>query len=102
MNKDIKKTVYKILDKDNLAREDTMHLIQETLVEMLPCKRETNFEKVIQEMKLKGISFEAITRAKRKFLEEHPELISKTEEKIRNMEEECYIEEYSNHIPRID
>lgn len=42
-----------------------------------------------------------ITRARRKFLEEHPELIPKETEKARRIEEEKYIEEYSKHTPTI-
>ena len=53
-------------------------------------------------MKYQGISFEAITRAKRKYLEEHPNEISKETEQIRRQEKENYFVEYSRHVPRID
>lgn len=102
MNKNIKKTVYRILEKDKLAREDTTYLIQQTLIEMLPCNQGTAFGQVLQGMKYQGISFEAITRAKRKYLEEHPNEISQETEQIRRQEEENYFMEYANHIPRID
>lgn len=102
MNKNIKKVVYKILEKDKLAREDTMYLIQQTLIEMLPCNQGTAFGQVLQGMKYQGISFEAITRAKRKYLEEHPNEISQETEEIRRQEEENYFMEYSKHIPRIN
>ena len=52
-------------------------------------------------MKYKGISFEAITRAKRKFLEEHPDLVDDDTEQIRRQEEQEYEYEYSRHIPNI-
>lgn len=102
MNKNIKKVVYKILEKDKLAREDTMYLIQQTLIEMLPCNQGTAFGQVLQGMKYQGISFEAITRAKRKYLEEHPNEISQEIEEIRRQEEENYFMEYSKHIPRLE
>jgi len=102
MNRNIKKVVYSILEKDQLAREDTMYLIQQVLIEMLPCNAGTAFGQVIQGMKYKGISFEAITRCKRKWLEEHPNRISKEAEQIRREEEENYYMEYSNHIPHIN
>lgn len=35
MNRNIKKVVYEILSKDKLAREDTMYLIQQTIIKML-------------------------------------------------------------------
>ena len=102
MNRNIKKTVYKILEKDKLAREDDWYLIQQTLIEMLSCNAGTAFGQVLQGMKIKGISFEAITRARRKFFEENPELrIEKAEIARREKEEEYYLE-YANHIPRID
>ena len=102
MNRNIKKVVYEILSKDKLAREDTMYLIQQTIIKMLDVNRGTAFGIVIQGMKYKGISFEAITRAKRKFLEEHPDLIDDDTEQIRRQEEQKYEYEYSRHIPRID
>lgn len=102
MNRNIKKTVYKILEKDKLAREDDWYLIQQTLIEMLPCNQGTAFGQVLQGMKINGISFEAITRQRRKFLEENPQLKEQNIENIRRQEEEEYYLEYANHIPRID
>lgn len=98
MNRNIKKTVYKILEKDKLAREDDWYLIQQTLIEMLPYDHGTAFGQVLQGMKAHGISFEAITRQRRKFLEEHPQLKEKNIEEIRRQEEEEYYLEYANHI----
>ena len=96
MNKNIKKIVYNILDTDKYAREDTMYLIQKTILQMLNCNQGTAFGQVIQGMKYKGISFESITRAKRKYLEEHPTAISKETQQTRRQEEENYFMEYSN------
>lgn len=101
MNRDIKPVVYSILRKDKLAREDTMYLVQQTIMQMLDVNQGTAFGIVIQGMKYKGISFEAITRAKRKFLEEHPDLVDDDTEKIRRQEEQKYEYEYSRHIPNI-
>ena len=53
-------------------------------------------------MKVKGISFEAITRHKRKFFEEYPEYLTEEIEEVRRNEEDKYHFEFSNHIPRID
>ena len=101
MNRNIKKIVYKILEKDKLAREDDWYLIQQTLIEMLPCNQGTAFGQVLQGMKINGISFEAITRQRRKFLEENPQLKEQNIENIRRQEEEEYYLEYASHIPRI-
>ena len=101
MNKNIKKTVYKILQEDSYAREDDWYLIQQTLMQMLPCNTGTAFGQVLIGMKVKGISFEAITRQRRKFLEENPQLRVQNVEKARREEEEEYYLEYGRHIPRI-
>lgn len=61
---------------------------------MLPCNQGTAFGYVLQGMKYKGISFESITRHRRKFLEKHPELKDEKTEQARREEEEKYILEY--------
>ena len=94
MNRNIKKTVYKILQEDSYAREDDWYLIQQTLMQMLPCNSGTAFGQVLQGMKVQGISFEAITRQRRKFLEENPQLRIQNVEKARREEEEEYYLEY--------
>lgn len=98
MNKNTKKVVYKILEKDELARKDDWYLVQQTLIEMLPCNQGTAFRRVLQGMKYKGISFESITRHRRKFLEKHPELKDNETEQARREEEENYILEYGTKI----
>lgn len=98
MNKNTKKVVYKILEKDELARKDDWYLVQQILIEMLPCNQGTAFGQVLQGMKYKGISFESITRHRRKFLEKHPELKDSEVEQSRREEEENYILEYGKKI----
>ena len=102
MNKNIKPVVYRILDEDKLAREDTWYLIQKTITSLLNVNQGTAFGIVIQGMKYKGISFEAITRAKRKWIEENLDRISDEIEQIRREEEQNYYMEYSKHIPKIN
>ena len=95
MNKAIKNVVYTILEQDELAREDTWYLIEQTVMQMLPCNQGTAFGQVLQGMKYKGISFEAITRHKRKFLEKNPQLVTAKNEEIRRNEELAYHMEYA-------
>lgn len=102
MNRNIKKVVYKILEQDKLAREDTWYLIQQTLIKMLPCNAGTSFGQVLHGMKVNGISFEAITRQKRKFFEEYPEYLTDEIKNTRCAEEDKYHFEFSRHVPRID
>lgn len=95
MNKNIKKTVYKILKEDEYAREDDWYLIQQVVIALVPGNSGTAFGTILTEMKYEGISFEAITRARRKVREEFPELRAKKDiEKARREEEENYILEY--------
>lgn len=101
MNRNTKKVAYKILTKDKYAREDDNYLIMQVLQQMLPCNEGTAFVQVLQGMKYKGISFESITRIRRKFLEENPQLKEQVVEKARRKEEEEYYLEYSRHIPDI-
>lgn len=98
MNKNTKKVVYKILERDELARKDDWYLVQQTLIEMLHCNQGTAFGQVLQGMKYKGISFESITRHRRKFLEKHPELKDNETEQARREEEGNYILEYGTKI----
>lgn len=94
MNRGIKKTVHKILLQDEYARQDDWYLIQQVVMELLPCDSGTGFGQVLQGMKIKGISFEGITRARRKFFEQYPQLKVEDVEKARRKEEEKYINEY--------
>ena len=101
MNKRIKPVVYRILRDDELARNDDNYLILKVIQELEPETIGATFFTVMTKLKYKNISLESITRARRKFFEENPGYRNKTTE-VREKEEENYILEYSNHIPRID
>lgn len=102
MNKNIRPTVYKILQEDEYAREDDNYLIFKTLNELTGIDKSTAIWSTLNNMKYKGISFEAITRARRKFFEEYPELKEKKSEEARKVEEEKYYMEYAKHVPYIN
>lgn len=102
MNKQIKPTVYKILEKEELARKDDNYLILRVVQELVVFDKGTAFVKVLAGMRHKGISFEAITRCRRKFMEENPQYKNLEVENARRIEEENYIMEYGNHVPRLD
>lgn len=101
MNRNIKKTVYKILQEDSYARENDNYLILRVVQEIEPAIAGTAFSNVMQQISFRGISFEGITRARRKFFEEYPQLKVESVEKVRREKEEEYKEEYSKHIPYI-
>lgn len=94
MNKKIKSTVYEILDLDEYSREDDWYLIIKTLQQILDFDAATAFIKVLQGMKYHGISFESITRYRRKWEELHPEIEIKARNK-RQDEEKIYHMEFS-------
>lgn len=94
MNRNVKKTVYKILEKDNYARTDDHYLILKVVEELVPELKGETFITVMTGLKYKGISFESITRARRKFLEEYPEFKDSEITMVRKQEEENYFMEY--------
>ena len=95
MNKLIRKTVYKILDEDEKAREDDNYLILKVVQELEPELAGTTFANVMFNLKYKNISFEGITRARRKWVEEHRDLLNSNVENARRKEEENYFAEYA-------
>lgn len=99
--REIKKTVYKILNEDEYTRGDDNYLILRVIQELEPSIVGTAFSNVMQQLGFRGISFEGITRARRKFFEEYPQLKVEKVEKVRREKEEEYREEYSNHVPYI-
>lgn len=99
MNRETKKIVYNILETDEYARENDNYLIFKTLNEMIGINKETAIVNVLNNMNYKGISFESITRHRRKWLEEHPEIKEKlkvTEKRVQ--EEESYYLEYKREL----
>lgn len=100
--REIKKTVYKILQNDEFAREDDNYLILRVVQELEPAIAGSAFSNVMQQLSFRGISLEGITRARRKFFEEYSELKVEKAEKARREKEEEYYLEYSKHVPRID
>lgn len=103
MNICIKEIVYEILDNDEKARENDNYLIYKVLEKALGISNITPFYSTIALMKDYGISFESITRRRRKWLEENPTIKASLKvTKMRKEEERRYIIENMHHIPRID
>ena len=96
MNKLIKKTVCKILDENEQAREDDNYLILKVVQELEPELAGTTFANVMFNLKYKKISLESFTRASRRWAETHQDLLNSDVEKARRKEEEKYFTEYSN------
>ena len=96
MNKLIKKTVYKILDENEQAREDDNYLIFKVVQDLEPELAGTTFAHVMLNLKYRKISLESITRARRKWAETHQDLLNSNVEEARRKEEENYFAEYSS------
>ena len=95
MNKLIKKTVCKILDENEQAREDDNYLIFKVVQELEPDLAGTTFAHVMFNLKYREISLESITRARRRWAEIHRDLLNANVEEARRKEEENYFAEYS-------
>lgn len=95
MNKLIRKTVYKILDENKEAREDDNYLIFKIVQALAPDIAGTTFANVMFNLGNKQISLESITRARRKWAEQHRDLLNSNVENARRKEEENYFVEYS-------
>lgn len=99
---EIKRAVHKILQQDEYARQNDNYLIMRVVQELETELAGTTFINVMQKLSFKGISCEAITRQRRKFFEEYPELKVEMAERARREKEQVYRIEYSKHVPRID
>ena len=95
MNNLIRKTVNKILDENEQAREDDNYLILKVVQELEPDLAGTTFAHVMLNLKYRKISLESITRARRKWAETHKDLLNANVEDARRKEEENYFAEYA-------
>lgn len=102
MRKDVAKMTRKILLEEPYSRENDGYLIRRVIEELESNLYKKDFEKIMDNIQFTGISFESITRARRKFFEENPNLkVEKTEIARREKEQEYFLE-YSKDIPRLD
>lgn len=90
--KKLTEVVEEILRTDELARKDDCYLILEVIRRIYPFEIGKTFANVMLGAQEKGISFEGITRARRKVQQKYPELKDRKTEEIRKKEEEEYRE----------
>lgn len=90
--RNLEKVVEEILRNDELSRKDDCYLILEVIRKMYPFEVGKTFADVMFNAKSKGISFESITRARRKVQRKYPELKDEEVAEIRNAEQEEYRE----------
>ena len=97
------KIVEEVLREDIQARKDDNCLIFKVVQIISPDLAGSTFANVMFNAKSKGISFESITRARRKVQQRYPELVDCETESARQVEQIEYMEyANSNHIPRLD
>lgn len=97
MKNEIRKVTYKILKEDTKTRIDDNYLILKVIEKLEPELAKKNFTTVMENLKDKRISLESITRARRKFFEEYPQLRVKNVDNARRNLEKEYIKEYGGN-----
>lgn len=102
MRRDVSKKVREILQEEPYSRKNDGYLIRRVIKELEPDLYKKGFKTTMDNLQFKGISIESITRERRRFFKENPELKVKKSEKARREKEQEYYLEYSRHIPRID
>lgn len=90
--RNLEKVVEQILRNDKLSRKDDCYLILEVVRNIYPYEVGKTFTQVMFNAKSKGISFESITRARRKLQKKYPELKDEEVAEIRDEEQKEYIE----------
>lgn len=89
--KKLEKIVEEILKNDELSRKDDCYLILQVVSKLYPNEIGKKFETVMFNAKNKGISFESITRCRRKLQEKNSELRDKETVKNRKEKQKEYI-----------
>lgn len=100
MRREVANTARQILQNEPYARENDGYLIRRVVETLEPSLYKKNFTEIMDNLQYYGISCESITRARRKYLEQHPELKTKQVEEARRIKEQEYELEYG-HIPAI-
>lgn len=90
--KNIEKVVKDILETDELARRDDCYLILKVIESLYPMEVGKTFYSVMVNAADKGISFETITRARRKVQSKYSWLKDNKKAKARDEEQKEYID----------
>jgi len=89
--KKLEKVVEEVLRKDDLAKKDDCYLILQVISKLYPYEVGKQFKTVMFNAKNNGISFESITRCRRKLQERNPELRNENIRRKRIISEKKYI-----------
>lgn len=89
--KQLEETVKEILENDELSRRDDCYLILRVISKLYPNEIGKRFETVMFGAKNKGISFESITRCRRKLQEKNPYLKDEETANARKKKQKEYV-----------
>ncbi len=89
--RNLEKIVEDILKNDELARKDDCYLILQVIRRIYPFEVGKTFADVMFNAKSKGVSFESITRARRKIQKKYPELKDEETAELRDIEQKEYV-----------
>ncbi len=87
----VEEIVEQILRQDNYSRNNDVYLILKFITKVYPYEVGKKFEEVMSNVSKKGLSFESITRARRKLQNKYPELKNEKIATFRNNKRKEYI-----------
>ena len=93
----VEEVVEQILREDIYSRSNDIYLILRYVLKVYPYEAGRKFEQVMTNMEKKGLSFESITRARRKIQNKYPELKNDKIANLREKKQKEYID-YSRKI----
>ena len=93
----VEEVVEQILREDIYSRSNDIYLILRYVLKVYPYEAGRKFEQVMTNMEKKGLSFESITRARRKIQNKYPELKNEKIANLREKKQKEYID-YSRKI----
>ena len=88
----IEEIVEQILRQDEYARNNDVYLILKYVSKVYPYEVGKRFEETMNYVSKKGLSFESITRARRKLQSKYPELKNEKIANFRDKKQKEYIE----------
>ena len=87
----VEEVVEQILRQDKYSRNNDIYLILKYITKVYPYEVGKRFEEAMTNVSKKGLSFESITRARRKIQNKYPELKNDKVANFRNKKKKEYI-----------
>ena len=87
----VEEVVEQILRQDKYSRNNDIYLILKYITKVYPYEVGKRFEEAMTKVRKKGLSFESITRARRKIQNKYPELKNDKVANFRDKKQKEYI-----------